>query len=353
MLKKRLYLSLILSLTAGFCSADAYLPIAAGANRNTLLVMETTPPYTLQKPFNNQDNFGGGFSFINDPVRGGLAVSPDGQYIYVVDEGNNRLVILKKGNPPVFQSSISLGYMQMLTSVAVSPDGNRVYVDDYGAFGIYIVDVSDKSAPVLTGPLISLPERPFGIVASPDNSTVYVSEEAADSSAYSGYISIINADTGQDLKDVAIPDGGVAPSLTVSPDGQKVYFPDQQSTNQPYIFEVSVLDAKTQTISHLASLSFDSYPYGIAISPKGDALYVTESFLHRVDLIPLTHPHHVFSTKLPCSPVGVDVAKDGSRVFVSCSSFENLIIINPQHFNQIEKSPSLQGVTAARNKFIN
>lgn len=67
-------------------------------------------------------------------------------------------------------------------------------------------------------------------------------------------------------------------ALTLSPDGTRLYVIDQGN------WRVVILNA--QTLDLVSSVNTGRYPFGIAVSPKGDRVYVTNSGLFEYETIP-------------------------------------------------------------------
>jgi len=145
------------------------------------------------------------------PVEGqpcGLAMSPDGNYVYVTTDAGLLSVVATSSNAKV--ANIVIGNdVGIGNGVAVSPDGAHVYV--LGMETVFVI--STKSNTVVT--TVSGLGAPSGVVVSSDGTYVYVTEN------WNNTVSAINTVTH--LVEFTVK-AGVAPyGIVVSPDGQYLY----------------------------------------------------------------------------------------------------------------------------------
>ena len=83
----------------------------------------------------------GGHKYV-DSFAASLALSEDGSLLYVVDQGNWRVVVIDTKTQKVIASA-STGVNPMM--VKLSPDGSRMYVTNSGLFEYKVIEKSDKS----------------------------------------------------------------------------------------------------------------------------------------------------------------------------------------------------------------
>ena len=92
---------------------------------------------------------------------------------------------------------------------------------------------------------------------------------------------------------------------------------------QPYIYEsggwgrshVDVVDARTTT--HVARIPVHSFPYGIAISPDYQEVYVASSDANVVDVIDVATNQVVGTIPVGLSPNGIAFSPNGTRAYVA------------------------------------
>ncbi|MCB9134594.1 MAG: beta-propeller fold lactonase family protein [Anaerolineales bacterium] len=226
-----------------------------------------------------------------------VAVSPDGQYVYVTNYVSNKIVVYKRdavtGNLSFvmdYQNNVDMVGPAM---IEVSPDGTQVYVTaiDSDAFLIFnrsstygfvtLDHVFKNSAPT---PGL---DYAFGLTVSPDGRNIYVTGFYSnalvtfyrDADGYVGYDS-----TFVDNTHLAYPYIPV-----ISPDGKHIYVSGGGTSGFPDYGYVSVFarDAFDGSISFVQQLE-QSDPscffnciwgleqaWGITVSPDGKNVYVT------------------------------------------------------------------------------
>jgi DNA-binding beta-propeller fold protein YncE len=121
----------------------------------------------------------------------GIAVSPSNRFVYVANEGDNRLYEFRIHRHdgslvPIGTGSISTGNASRPQHIAISPNGRFLYVSNAGGNKDVAGSIAEYAIDESTGALTQLGifrdeavERPFGIVAGRSGKFVYVSDQAA------------------------------------------------------------------------------------------------------------------------------------------------------------------------------
>lgn len=195
------------------------------------------------------------------PNPQGIAVSPDGQLLYLSDNQDSGAVTILDTATKSTVKSISMGPGTMPLGVAPNPNGQHAYFVFAGPTGqtgqVAVYDVPSNS---ITGPF-NVGSRPVGIAVTPDGGKVYVSNELDNS------VTVLNTLTSQlTTTPVGITPAGVA----ISPDGSRAYVANRGSGT------ITVLDTTTDQILG-SPITVGSAPTGIAITPDGKRAYVTDS----------------------------------------------------------------------------
>jgi len=197
---------------------------------------------------------------ITDIVPTGVAVSPDGTRLYVLDHqegswgGDDELHVYATSTFTLI-SAILIGTVD--TDLAVSPDGTRVYVVRFAPYTIAVVDTTTNTV------VNSIPVggTPRGIGLSPDGSRLYVSNQSSND------VAVI--DTASDSIITTVPLGvNIAHGdIAVSPDGSRAYLSDNQTD------QLFVIDTASNTL--VDTVYIGGNPLGAAVSPDGNYAYAS------------------------------------------------------------------------------
>jgi YVTN family beta-propeller protein len=171
-------------------------------------------------------------------------------------------------------------------ALAVRPDGTQVAVPSIGfPFALNIVERPDTQQPSVKRMPSGSDNDPTmevhaGLAYSPDGALLYVA------TGDSGKIRAYQTSDWHAVRELSL-DGQVSgnnfgasftASLVVSADGKTLYALDQGN------WRVVVIDAERMQI--LASIPTGAYPFGLALSPDGNRLYVTNTGLFEYSAIP-------------------------------------------------------------------
>jgi YVTN family beta-propeller protein len=195
--------------------------------------------------------------------------------------------------------------------IAVSPDSRKVYVANRSANTVSLINTATNSLLFTT----TLPSGmvPQALVTSPDGKRVYVAGGA-------GGVAVLDAATTAWLQTLAVNAGGGGPEnphgLAISPDGRTLYVTDDHAGG-----EISAVDLASGTVSQHIGFGATAIPQGVAANPNGHEIYVavadaTSSGMDRVHVIDLAT--WTSSSFIPYGPpVGIAVKPDGSMVYVT------------------------------------
>lgn len=247
---------------------------------------------TAQLNFENFIYNGSGGGALMDQASA-VAVSPDGDYVYVTSAGSNAINVFNKSiaSPDgqltfVEVIKTGLGGVQGLTSaqsVAVSPDGNNVYA--VGNFDDALVTFNRSH---VNGTLSYIGmhkdglggvdglDAPFMVKVSPDGKHVYVT--ATDDKAISIFARDETTGVLTYLTKVTDPSLNVVLGFDISPDGKHIYAAGH-ADGKVVVFardevngSLSYVEAIQDNVNFVDGLSG---AFSVFVSPDGKNVYVT------------------------------------------------------------------------------
>lgn len=275
--------------------------------------------------FNTATNTSVGAPILAGSLPIGVAVSPDGRYTYVSNNGNSTLSIIDTVTHVVVGSTnVAPGPI----GVAVTSDGKRVYVTSPGpimnnnGFVGNTVSVINAATNALVGS-ITVETGPIGIALTPDGKFAYVGNNGSD------VVSLINTATNTVVSSIAIPSVSLGSTnqpigVAVTPNGNYAYVANNGSNS------VSVINTTTNKVILSIPLPPGSTsPAGIAITPNGQYVYVADmnnnngSTPGTVSVIRTSTNTVLASIPVGHAPIGIAVTPDGKFVYVANSNINN------------------------------
>jgi len=145
-------------------------------------------------------------------------------------------------------AEIPVGILPQL--VAITPDGERAYVANFGSDDISVIEIASMTI-AGTIDLSEYGDGPFGIVITRDGSSAYVTN------FLSSNISVIDIASGNIVTTIEI--GRVGTGIAMSPRGDLLYV---TSLDQG----VTVIDTETNTVKE--TIAVPGTTNGIAVGPS-------------------------------------------------------------------------------------
>lgn len=197
------------------------------------------------------------------PDPAGVAVSSDGEFVYVTNSTGNSVSVVDTANNMVIDT-IAVGDGPQ--GVAADPDNVSLFVVNNGKLNtngtVSVISISG-SPPLLTYMVVEtimVGIFPQSIALSPNGDVVYVTNTGPEF-ADKGSISVLE---GSMNKTIELDDIPIA--IAASPDGQFVYTGNESST-------VSVIQTSDDTVAHNVNIS--SGAFDVAVTPDSKFVYVT------------------------------------------------------------------------------
>ncbi|MCP5504781.1 MAG: YncE family protein [Chlamydiales bacterium] len=228
----------------------------------------------------------------------GLAISPDGLFVYVGSPTLNEVVIVDTTTNSVSGSIPATNPF----GIAVSPDGAFLYVvQNIPGNSVAVFDRSNNSL-ITTIPVgINPNPNPFYITLTPDGNFAYVANQTEDT------ISVINTTTNT-IQTTINPAGNGPFKIAMTPNGNYAYVTNGVGAT------VSVIDLSTNLI--ISTIPVGSAPRGLAVTPNGDFVYVMcpgDSSIRKISTATNTEVANIAATPL----FDIAITSDGAFAYLT------------------------------------
>lgn len=265
----------------------------------------------------------------------GVAVSPNGQAVYITARDSDRLHVLDVLSMTTM-ARIPVGDSPL--GVAVNPSGNTAYVANSLSQTISVIDTETYTVTAT----IPLAARPEGLIVNQTGDRLYVTHPNDNT------ISIVN--TNDLTSTQSIPLTGMQPiGLVLHPDGSRLYTADYGSGT------VSVIDTTLNQVT--TTITVGSGPANLAILPNGTELFVSNRSSGNIMIIDTasnvvaatiqlgSQPSDI-SAQAVSQPYGISVLPNGTRVYVADEANNAVDVIDVQSRTVIKTIPGISSPVA-------
>jgi YVTN family beta-propeller protein len=225
----------------------------------------------------------------------GVAVSPDGRRVYVVNGWTGSITEVDPSTGAVIDRIFT---QVQLSQAAMRPDGKRLYVSANG--GIAVVDPEHFRLVAA----VKVNGQPQGLAVHPNNQVLYVAN------AQDGTVGLV--DTATAFQTSAVQVGGLPQHLAISTDGKRLYVSSMRLGEQTP-GTLSVIDTTTNQV--VGTMSVGRGAGSIAVTPDGSTVYVAlpkESSVAVIDAATMT-----LRERLSIDAPSVAIAPGDPRVFLA------------------------------------
>lgn len=258
-----------------------------------------------------------------------FVISPDGTRAYVTNGNELRVVNLVSNQ--VVGGLINLDLLSnehVANDLALSPDGQRLYVATLHAITetrnrIRIIDTARLEQQIVDGPLqtgmqtvtiatdvAGQQESPNALAVSPDGSLLYMLTGRGESQSL---VEILDTTSFVAVASSPVRVGFVATTIALSPDGTRAVVTNSADHN------VSIINTTTRTVSTIA---VGQSPFDVAISPEGTRAYVLNQTSRSISIIDLSQQTVIRNFALEPAPAttlarALALAPQGEQIYVA------------------------------------
>jgi YVTN family beta-propeller protein len=275
----------------------------------------------------------------------GMAASPDGNRVYVTNQGDGTLSVIDT-NPTSVTYNKVISTVKVGTSpsaVAVGPDG-RVYVANTGSGTVSVITFTKTSYKIST---VTVGSAPAALAVSPTTGQVYVANRGINT------VSVIST-SNKVVKTITV--GSQPSSVAITPDGKRVYVVNTGSAT------VSVINAATNTLVDTNPSTFfvidpiavGPSPTSVKISSDGATAFVANGndTISVIDLRLTSTTYNMVITTVAIDPTGpelvgghaIAINPTTGSVYVSDAFDGNVRVVSMVHVNtapQIVSAPTV------------
>jgi len=195
---------------------------------------------------------------LEDRLRG-LAISPDGQRLFVAVDCDSCFIVVVRLPDNVIEDTIfTSGIEGYATSLQVAPGGTRLYAGSRKS--IFAIELSDKTIVWQVSTWVS--PAPGGIVLYPPQGSIYLVDEGE-------FVSVLGSGTGSFVDSVSLSPYRWSWSADIAPDGSFLYVTCGNGEDSGAVAVVRTFDNKVVRVIGMPDVVLD-----VAPSPDGQKLYV-------------------------------------------------------------------------------
>jgi len=244
----------------------------------------------------------------------GIAVSPDGQYLFV--GGSDATVQkIRLSDHSVMCTTPSLGIYDVW-DVAITPDGQYVLAGNTGS-GYSSTIINAETCEVVCD--IPGGTDPAVIDITPDGSTACIANH------WSGFMQLVSVETCAEIGRVNGVGNG-AWDVEITPDGNFAYVmlrADGPSPGNPYVLKV---DLSLQSIVDTIIV----YGFDLGLTPDGMELWVTGKTRPFAYVISTDNDSLIDSVAIPYTPADcrIEISPDGEFAYISQPADSALAVIS-------------------------
>lgn len=227
------------------------------------------------------------------------AITPNGMFVYVTNSTDNSVSVF---NAASLQVIATIALSGSPTAIAMAPNGNTVYVGDSSG---QLYAISTSSNTIISTPLAPPASSVSSLAVSPDNAGLYVGYPGL--SKFESFA--LNPDGTFSAGGVSFPDNRpqVMTSATTPGGGQFVFSGAIAGGAGGALEVIDVKAPPNPTFNQIiATVTVGSVPNGIAVSPNGEFIYISNDFASKYINVINTSNFNTFVATITNPPTGID-----------------------------------------------
>jgi YVTN family beta-propeller protein len=327
-MKKQLLVSLAISTLLVPPTAHSETVWVANADSNSVSIIDTeTDEIEAFYPVlcNPQSN-----TCLDEPVD--IVFDPVASFAYILNKSGGKIVVLDTTDVPASAPEF-VGYQWAddgPEGMALSPDGHYLYVTASQADVMHVYDVEDNPGVPYLEYSVDVGNDPGGIAVTPDGETALVANNASDN------VSVVDL-TLDPAEEVTTLNVGTAPRRIIVGDidgvGVRAYTVNANSDN------VTVIEVDGSP-SVVTSVSVGDKPRGLAFYPDMTALLVGNFDGYSISKInTANNTAATFADSLEEKPFRVAVTGDGLKAYVSNPGPDQVSVFNASNGELVIEVP--------------
>ncbi len=195
--------------------------------------------------------------------------------------------------------------------IAVDQGRGKLYATSWGTGELLAVSLSQK----IVTHSVNVGERPLGFAIAEEGKTALVACKD------SGTVAVVDLEDFRVVDEIRV--GGAPNFVAMSPMGYRAYATNYGRTREG---QLHIIDVRARALT--ATLKIGSSPFGIAVSPTTEMVFVLVSGNNEVWAIDPERESVVQKIAVGEAPDGIAITPDGKRIFVANSGTNDLSVID-------------------------
>jgi phospholipase C len=201
--------------------------------------------------------------------------------------------------------------------VAATPDGSTVYVTESGTNTVSVIDAATSA---ITSTIV-VGVYPHGIAVTPDGSIAYVANTGPNTGrGGSETVSVIDVASGAVSQTLTV--GNAPQVISISPDGLRAYVGCADG-----VHAIKVASGKVKR----ASVAL-TQPHGVAVTPDSSQVYVADSENDRVLVLDASSLREVAAISVGNTPWNTAFSADGKSAYVTNANDDTVSVIDTARY---------------------